>query len=105
MAGDELYAAPEEEQLESTDIKVGSGPEVERGDEVTVSYVGKLDDEHGFQFDAAKKFSFTVGAGDGELPSHICARFLDCLIDRSIDRSIQMLGLYICVANLKYIEV
>jgi FKBP-type peptidyl-prolyl cis-trans isomerase len=44
---------------------VGSGEVAEVGDDVEMSYVGKI---HGIpmgpQFDAAKSFVFTLGAGD-----------------------------------------
>ena len=44
------------------DVKVGDGDQVGKGCNVSVAYVGTLED--GSQFDAATKFSFEVGAGD-----------------------------------------
>lgn len=46
--------------------QVGSGAAAEAGDDVEVAYVGKLHAAPalGPQFDAAKSFAFTLGAGD-----------------------------------------
>ncbi|MFO0959265.1 MAG: FKBP-type peptidyl-prolyl cis-trans isomerase [Isosphaeraceae bacterium] len=48
-----------------TDVKVGTGPAVKKGDTVTVHYVGKLRD--GTEFDSSKKggqpIDFPVGQG------------------------------------------
>jgi FK506-binding protein 2 len=49
-------AGKEKTNTETSSLKA------ERGDTVTVKYVGTLDD--GTQFDAAKSFSFMLGAGD-----------------------------------------
>ncbi len=57
---------PPPEQLEIKDLQEGSGAPVERGDYVTVQYVG-VDYETGKQFDSSwggKPLSFTVGAGE-----------------------------------------
>jgi len=54
------------EQLEIEDLQEGDGAPVERGDYVTLQYVG-VDYETGKQFDSSwggKPFSFTVGAGE-----------------------------------------
>ena len=52
-------------EMESTDIVVGTGAEAVSGKKVTVHYVGTLTD--GTKFDASKDhgqpFSFTLGAG------------------------------------------
>lgn len=56
-------AAPVGPPLAMDDMKVGSGDQVaERGDIVTVQYVGKLEDKT--VFDSAKSFEFLLGAGD-----------------------------------------
>lgn len=56
-------APAEGERLVAEDIKVGGGDSAaERGDTVTVAYVGTLDDGH--QFDKASSFTFHLGAGD-----------------------------------------
>lgn len=55
----------EMEQLVIDDIKIGTGAEVKTGDNVTVNYIGTLQD--GTEFDNSYKrgqaFPFTVGAG------------------------------------------
>ena len=47
------------------DVRIGSGPEVETGDTVTVDYIGRL--ENGQEFDNSytrgEPFTFTVGQG------------------------------------------
>ncbi|MSR73622.1 MAG: FKBP-type peptidyl-prolyl cis-trans isomerase [Candidatus Pacebacteria bacterium] len=52
-------------ELQSTDVVVGTGDEAVSGKKVTVHYVGTLTD--GTKFDASKDhgqpFSFTLGAG------------------------------------------
>jgi FKBP-type peptidyl-prolyl cis-trans isomerase len=53
---------PDEDLLGVLDIKEGKGAEAKVGDTVVVKYVGKLD--NGYQFDAANKFDFCLGAGD-----------------------------------------
>jgi FKBP-type peptidyl-prolyl cis-trans isomerase len=59
-------AAADEETLQIEDVSKGGNTNetlpAERGDTVTVKYAGTLDD--GTQFDAAKSFSFILGAGD-----------------------------------------
>eukprot|EP00980_Cylindrotheca_fusiformis_P001833 scaffold408_cov71-Cylindrotheca_fusiformis.AAC.34 len=57
----------EKDPLEIEDVAKGEGEEgdgivAERGDTVTVQYVGKLQDKT--VFDSAKKFEFVLGAGD-----------------------------------------
>jgi FKBP-type peptidyl-prolyl cis-trans isomerase len=62
----QLEAAADEEILQIDDVSKGGKTnetfQAERGDTITVKYVGTLDD--GTQFDAAKSFSFLLGAGD-----------------------------------------
>jgi hypothetical protein len=52
----------EKPTVEQHDIKVGTGPLAERGDTITVAYVGTLDD--GYSFDKASSFTFQLGVGD-----------------------------------------
>lgn len=55
--------APVGEPLGIEDVEPGSGDVIsERGDTVTVAYVGKLEDKT--TFDSAKSFDFCLGAGD-----------------------------------------
>jgi peptidylprolyl isomerase len=57
---------PPPAKLEITDLQEGTGAPVERGDYVTLRYVG-VDYETGKQFDSnwgGKLFNFTVGAGE-----------------------------------------
>lgn len=53
-------------QLVVDDIRIGSGAKVEIGDEVSVHYVGRL--ENGQEFDSSynrgEPFTFTLGAGE-----------------------------------------
>ena len=62
----QLEAAADEETLQIEDVsrglKTNESFQAERGDTVIVKYIGTLDD--GTQFDAAKSFSFILGAGD-----------------------------------------
>ena len=59
----QLTAAPVGEPMTIEDIKEGSGETTsERGDTITVQYVGKLED--GTEFDSAKSFEFQLGGGD-----------------------------------------
>jgi FKBP-type peptidyl-prolyl cis-trans isomerase len=54
---------PQGEPLKIEDVKKGSGDTVaERGDAVTVQYLGKLEDKT--TFDSSKNFEFVLGAGD-----------------------------------------
>ena len=55
--GEPLQVIDDDKHKGNKDGKVSS-----RGDTVTVQYVGRLDD--GTQFDAAKCFTFVLGAGD-----------------------------------------
>jgi hypothetical protein len=48
----------------NTDGDDDTTPTAERGDAVTVQYVGKLEDKT--TFDSAKSFDFLLGAGDGK---------------------------------------
>lgn len=54
------------ERMIIDDIKIGTGPEVERGDVVAVHYIGTL--QNGDEFDNSRRrgqpFSFKVGAGE-----------------------------------------
>ena len=59
----QLISAPAGEPMTIVDIKEGSGDVAsERGDTITVQYVGKLED--GTEFDSAKSFAFQLGGGD-----------------------------------------
>jgi FKBP-type peptidyl-prolyl cis-trans isomerase len=63
----QLEALADDEALQIENVgskgeKTNETIEAERGDTVTVKYAGTLDD--GTQFDAAKSFSFMLGAGD-----------------------------------------
>jgi len=56
-------AAPVGEPLRMENVETGKGDvEADRGDTVTVQYVGKLEDKT--TFDSAKSFEFVLGAGD-----------------------------------------
>jgi len=56
-------AEEEEEKVTCIDLVVGKGDVcTERGDSLTVKYVGKLQDDT--MFDAESSFEFTLGAGD-----------------------------------------
>jgi FKBP-type peptidyl-prolyl cis-trans isomerase len=48
--------------MEIEDVQEGTGDAAERGDTITVQYVGKLED--GTKFDSAKSFEFLLGGGD-----------------------------------------
>lgn len=52
--------------LSVTDVRLGDGPAAQKGDKLTVHYLGKLTD--GSEFDSSyergKPFSFTLGAGE-----------------------------------------
>jgi len=59
----EMVIKPIGEPLSIEDIKLGTGDTIsEKGDTITVQYVGTLED--GTQFDAAKSFEFILGGGD-----------------------------------------
>ena len=59
----QLTSAPAGEPMTIENIKEGSGEVAsERGDTITVQYVGKLED--GTVFDSAKSFAFQLGEGD-----------------------------------------
>jgi FKBP-type peptidyl-prolyl cis-trans isomerase len=58
-----VAAAPVGEPIKIEDIKEGTGDiSAERGDTITVQYIGKLED--GTKFDSSKSFEFLLGAGD-----------------------------------------
>lgn len=61
----DLQAAPDATQLQSEDVTVGTGTEAVAGDQVTVNYIGELQD--GTVFDSSYSrntpFTFTLGAG------------------------------------------
>mmetsp|Transcript_15650 Transcript_15650/g.19088 ORF Transcript_15650/g.19088 Transcript_15650/m.19088 type:complete len:200 (-) Transcript_15650:68-667(-) len=59
-------SSDEKDRLQMDDVKLGKDDDeqVEVGDEVTVRYVGRLDDVDGYEFDKASSFKFVVGAGD-----------------------------------------
>mmetsp|Transcript_30426 Transcript_30426/g.66464 ORF Transcript_30426/g.66464 Transcript_30426/m.66464 type:complete len:189 (-) Transcript_30426:200-766(-) len=58
------FDGPEEDRIQQEDLKLGKedAPEAVRGSTVTMKYVGTL--ESGEKFDAASKFTFTLGAGE-----------------------------------------
>ena len=62
----EVPAGPAPSELQSEDLKVGTGPEAKAGDQVTVNYVGVLFDDC-TQFDASydngQPFPFALGSG------------------------------------------
>lgn len=64
VKGDPVKEEEEGPKLEIEDLIMGKqdAQVAQLGDDVTVKYVGKLDDGH--QFDAATSFTFTLGAGD-----------------------------------------
>ena len=63
MVSGESYELPADQRVEISVLKQGAGEQgAGAGAEVTVAYVGTLDDGH--QFDAASKFTFELGAGD-----------------------------------------
>ena len=51
-----------DESVEHEVLKAGCGPACQRGDTVSMAYIGTLTD--GSCFDKAKSFQFTLGAGD-----------------------------------------
>ena len=61
--GDVTYERDPDTFVHIEDDKVGTGSAAEKGSEVIVAYRGTLDDG-GVQFDAAKNFAFTLGAGE-----------------------------------------
>ena len=63
VAGHEPPPPPAEETVDIVDVELGSGAEADRGSTCTMSYVGTLASD-GSKFDAANKFSFTIGAGE-----------------------------------------
>ena len=62
IAGEE-YEEPEEERLVITNVSEGSGDSAAVGDEVTVSYEGRLEATNEV-FDKALTFTFLLGAGE-----------------------------------------
>lgn len=63
VKADPIAVAEPEEQVQISDLVLGKGVTItERGDSVTVKYVGKLHDDT--MFDAESSFEFTLGAGD-----------------------------------------
>lgn len=61
VVGDKAVEAPDN-GFRQKDLELGDGEACKNGDVVTVAYKGKLTD--GSVFDKAKKFVFTLGAGD-----------------------------------------
>jgi FKBP-type peptidyl-prolyl cis-trans isomerase len=62
VKGDAPIAPPADEVVGTEDITVGDGAAAQKGDEVSMSYVGTLEAD-GSRFDAGKDFRFTLGAG------------------------------------------
>ena len=63
VAGHEPPPPPPEETVDIVEVKEGTGDTATAGTSCTMSYVGTLK-EGGEQFDAAKKFTFTLGGGE-----------------------------------------
>ena len=61
--GHEPPPPPAEETVDIVDVEEGSGAVATNGSKCTMSYVGTLK-EDGTKFDAANKFTFTIGAGE-----------------------------------------
>ena len=62
VKGDAPIAPPADEVVGTEDVTVGDGAVAQKGDEVSMSYVGTLEAD-GSRFDAGKDFRFTLGAG------------------------------------------
>ena len=62
VKGDAPIAPPADEVVGVEDVSIGDGAVAQKGDEVSMSYVGTLED--GSRFDAGTNFRFTLGAGD-----------------------------------------
>ena len=62
VKGDAPIAPPADEVVGTEDVTVGDGAVAQKGDEVSMSYVGTLEAD-GSRFDAGKNFRFTLGAG------------------------------------------
>mmetsp|Transcript_2916 Transcript_2916/g.8465 ORF Transcript_2916/g.8465 Transcript_2916/m.8465 type:complete len:177 (-) Transcript_2916:10-540(-) len=63
VKGDAPIAPPADEVVGTEDVTVGDGAVAQKGDEVSMSYVGTLEAD-GSRFDAGTNFRFTLGAGD-----------------------------------------
>jgi FKBP-type peptidyl-prolyl cis-trans isomerase len=63
VKGDAPIAPPADEVVGTEDVSIGDGAAAQKGDEVSMSYVGTLEAD-GSRFDAGKGFRFTLGAGD-----------------------------------------
>ena len=63
VKGDAPIAPPADEVVGVEDVTVGDGAAAQKGDDVSMSYVGTLEAD-GSRFDAGKDFRFTLGAGD-----------------------------------------
>mmetsp|Transcript_11606 Transcript_11606/g.17723 ORF Transcript_11606/g.17723 Transcript_11606/m.17723 type:complete len:196 (+) Transcript_11606:249-836(+) len=67
VKGDPQVAPQDDDQLEIINVSEGKGSVVsERGDTITVKYVGTLNDDDGnsTEFDSANSFKFDLGAGE-----------------------------------------
>ncbi|CAH0375927.1 unnamed protein product [Pelagomonas calceolata] len=62
VKGDAPIAPPADEVVGTEDVTVGDGAVAQKGDEVSMSYVGTLEAD-GSRFDAGTNFRFTLGAG------------------------------------------
>ena len=63
VKGDAPIAPPADEVVGTEDVTVGDGAVAQKGDEVSMSYVGTLEAD-GSRFDAGTNFRFTLGGGD-----------------------------------------
>ena len=69
VKGDAPIAPPADEVVGTEDVTVGDGAVAQKGDEVSMSYVGTLEAD-GSRFDAGKDFRFTLGAGPVRSRNH-----------------------------------
>ena len=70
VKGDAPIAPPADEVVGTEDVSIGDGAAAQKGDEVSMSYVGTLEAD-GSRFDAGKNFRFTLGAGPFRSRNHV----------------------------------